>query len=64
MQTSMNTPRRLFELLVVGGGLWIAGCGDPPVDTGTNTGANTVTLPDGGHVVHTGTGGGGGGEFW
>ena len=54
----MDKPRRLFELLVVGGGLWMAACGGGTPDTGTNTGTNTVTLPDGG-VVHTG-----GSEFW
>jgi hypothetical protein len=66
MHTSMDKPRRLFELLVVGGSLWVAGCGAASVDTGTNTsGANpTVILPDGGTTTSTGGGEGTGSPFW
>lgn len=62
MNTPVNKPRRLFELLVVGGALWVAACG-PDTGANNNTGTNTgtVTLPDGGRVN---TGAGGGSEFW
>jgi hypothetical protein len=66
MHIPMNKPRRLFELLVVGGSLWVTGCGPAAVDTGTNTsGANpTVTHSDGGTTTPTGGGEGTGSPFW
>jgi len=65
-----NRNTRLFELLVVGGGLWISGCGgtDPSTQTsGTQASVVRQVLPDGG-VSDAGTEpitrGGNGSEFW
>jgi len=65
-----NRNTRLFELLVVGGGLWISGCGgtDPSTPTTTGTQKSVVrVLPDGG-VADAGTDtippGGNGSGFW
>ena len=61
---------RLFELLVVGGGLWVAsGCGDEVSQPQQRTTVRHITtiLPDGGEAdggdVIERTGGGGSG-FW
>jgi hypothetical protein len=65
-----NRNTRLFELLVVGGGLWISGCGgtDPSKQTsGTQAPVVQRVLPDGG-VSDAGLEpiprGGNGSEFW
>jgi len=58
--------QRLFELLVLGGSLWIVGCGgsvESP-DPNAQPGEAGVQKPTDGGTSGSGGGEGGGSEFW